>query len=112
MTQLKLRLTKLEEYWIEFDKLLMTIEREQFEGLYFIFLDQAQIYIGSYGKSGLTSLNQPTYFTNLRARSFKPYSENNQIGINLPQVKLPKINVPSFLGNYEDWLSFSDSFDS
>lgn len=64
--------------------------------------------------SGSTSLNQPTYYSNKRGQAGLSLhsSEKNQIDINVTQFKLPTINLPSFSGNNEDWLSFSDSFQS
>lgn len=96
ITQLKLRLSKLEECWSEFDRIQLQIElsdeaeseqleeRDNFESEYFTLTSAAQRFISNHENK--PQISQPV------------------------SVKLPDIQLPVFSGRYDEWVSFHDTF--
>lgn len=101
-TELKLRLDKLETLFDEFDIIQTEIEafaepdsqqeeRIKFENEFFSIQAAAVNELASHEPSDLID------------------SRNNRQGTDA-QVKLPRINLPEFNGEYENWQSFRDNF--
>jgi hypothetical protein len=112
LTQLKVRLSKLEEYYSEFEKTQDSIEildssetqlneRELFENQYFSLYAQAQDTIVSNSSPNPASISNTINNPSIA-----------QAQLHTPQVRLPSINLPTFSGNYEDWICFADTFQS
>lgn len=105
ISQLKQRLAKFEECWTDFElvqneieltndsDLELSQEREIFENTYFELVAKAEAFLATPSTS-----NVPNSFST---------SDSNNI-----QVKLPTIKLPTFSGKYEDWLQFSELFQS
>lgn len=107
ITELQLRLTKIEEIWDGFDQLQTELEeldpsqassRESFEDNYFSVVAKARIIIDSVAQPSPTSNN----------------SSQSNPQPTLPNItpSLPVINVPIFAGSYEGWISFFQIYES
>lgn len=108
ITQLEIRLSKIEPIYDRFNELQSEIEEntvedrddesnisEQFEDLYFNVV--------SYCKKIITHFNKRDM------RSFG-ISQPNSHFQGSQQVKLPTIKLPTFNGSIENWLEFKDAF--
>lgn len=109
-TELKKRIEKLDLIFNEFENIQTQIEehdsserqeteRDSFESLYYEVAAKGEDLVHTY--------------TPVRSSSSTSSSTSNQCSTsNAPQikVKLPSIDLPSFNGRYEDWLSFSETF--
>ncbi|XP_045462033.1 uncharacterized protein LOC123672092 [Harmonia axyridis] len=108
ITQLEIRLSKIEPIYDKFNELQSEIEEntvedrddvsnisEQFEDLYFNVV--------SYCKKMITQFNKRDM------RSFG-ISQPNSHFQGSQQVKLPTIKLPTFNGSIENWLEFKDAF--
>jgi len=98
--QLKLRASKLESYFSEFEELQEQIEiidegdsqnkeRDEFENNYYELLAEAEVKLNA----------KDTYACTAEVKTET-------------HMKLPTINLPTFAGNFENWLLFKDSFES
>lgn len=105
ITQLEIRLEKVEYLWTQFDNVQTEIEsfedeaetsteRELFENAYFEAISKTKDIINNKTK------------TETNTRSASNSSEP------LINVKLPTLNLPIFNGSYEQWLPFYDSFNA
>lgn len=108
LTQLRLRGEKIREAWSEFDAIQNNIElldgsnseqlqyRSTFEELYFDLMSQVRL-------SGTNALAQN-----------RQQVQDNQSEIaknhNLPLVKLKPLEIPTFTGKFDDWVTFQDIF--
>lgn len=103
VTQLRLRVEKLELVYQEFDNLQSELDRldpkneneyindrEEFESIYFEMLSEATDMVENLSAS----------------KASKSIVHNEKKFIS----KLPVMEVPEFHGNYDGWLSFRDSF--
>lgn len=107
VSELKLRLEKIEELWDKFDTVQTSIEcidaneekyrTPNFEDIFYKVVAQARKIIYD---------SQQQEILNVSA----PVESIAQSSSNAIRVKLPAINLPTFAGNYADWLMFSDSF--
>lgn len=109
ITELKLRLAKLDGIFAEFEDIQTRIEtldssdeqvgeRDAFETLFYKVAAQGEDHIQCHTiqqqtVQGQAIFNSPTV------------SQASQV-----QVRLPSIELPSFSGHYEEWLSFSETF--
>ncbi|KOC59889.1 hypothetical protein WH47_10530 [Habropoda laboriosa] len=59
--------------------------------------------------NNLANTNTPAQNSDGQPNQSSPYSQTESIDID---VQLPKINLPTFSGNYEDWPGFADQFRS
>ncbi|XP_046397397.1 uncharacterized protein LOC124164213 isoform X3 [Ischnura elegans] len=104
LMQLKVRYEKLEEIWQAFEAVQSEIElfqedtstetneRDLFEELYYELSARAQsVLLDSQREGNAGKLNSRRL---------------------TDQVKLPVINLPSFSGNYDEWMNFYDTFRS
>lgn len=115
-SQLELRLEKCEQSWHEFNSIqgaieelvpseqfeIQTRERLDFEDHYFNIVSQAK---------KLLSQNFNTAVAFSRTGSDRGSLHTVQNGLT-NNVKLPRIELPTFSGSYEHWLAFYDTFDS
>lgn len=117
LNQLCLRLEKFKPCWDTFNAIQDQIElldkeseeknvfeRSQFEDSYFELVNEAEQLIKQYNlgntTEGVSDGNPVDTLT----------GNNSQCFTQSIQVKLPQINVPTFSGRYEDWLSFRELF--
>ncbi|XP_076377782.1 uncharacterized protein LOC143259435 [Megalopta genalis] len=77
------------------------IEREVFEATYFDLIAEVEAYIASARSSGKTQGSSSSQFSSAVSSLATPA----QLA-----VKLPTIQLPSFDGNYSDWVKFWDTF--
>ena len=78
-------------------------QHEKFEAGYFSLLSRFDTAVEKLAKSELPNSQLST--NNLQVPSFqRPPVE--------PQLRLPRINLPTFSGSYHEWHSFYDTFDS
>jgi len=109
ITQLRLRAEKIREAWSEFDAIQNNIEmldsnndqlqyRSAFEDLYFDLM---------------TLVDNRLSGTNALAQNQQAI-QGDQIEVtknhNFPLVKLKPLEIPTFTGKYEDWVTFQDIF--
>lgn len=105
VTQLQLRLKKAETYLDIFNNIQLNIEtldeeeltsnqRQQFEDMYYGIIASA--------KTTLTNMQETKQDIKITQIS----SENTA------NIKLPTLSLPTFQGNYDQWLLFKDSFTS
>lgn len=109
LTQLKLRMQKLENILTEFEEIQAQIEehdlsdsqeeRESFETLYYELAAQGEDYIRN------NTPSQSSIASNHSNTSPNTNTASQQI-----QVRLPSIDLPTFNGRYEDWFTFSETF--
>ena len=69
-------------------------ERDYFENQYFKLIAQAE--------------EIETYFVAKRSTFSTPSNLTHNFA--LPQIKLPELNLPNFKGEYDQWLSFSETY--
>lgn len=98
----------MEEYWKNFVQtnrsIVNIVKKEDTENLPYFNKD----YYSSY----------EDFYTNLKAEmtdlleDFTPISSGANLNLQnkTEEIKLPKINIPQFTGNYQDWTSFNDLF--
>lgn len=100
--QIKIRLEKFREQWETFNEIQTEIEildasqiseREPFESNYFEAIEIAE---------RLLSERATT--------SRSPVSEISDIANSISNIRLPRINLPTFSGRYDEWTSFIDTF--
>ncbi|XP_041979470.1 uncharacterized protein LOC121733319 [Aricia agestis] len=108
--ELNLRLSKIEELYTEFDLIQSEIEiisqipehqfteREEFELTYFETLAIARELSGRHAEANATSNTTG--------------SETGTVLAAPTGLKLPTIKLPTFSGQYQDWLEFHDTFTS
>lgn len=105
ISQLQLRVPKIEETWSEFGDIQTQIElikataeqfqeREKFETTYFNLLDNYQKAIVPKTMAAFNNANQSS--------STSTVSDSH--------IKLPTINLPTFSGSYDQWIPFYDTF--
>ncbi|KAL0881752.1 hypothetical protein ABMA27_001541 [Loxostege sticticalis] len=109
ITELKCRLSKMEELYSEYDSVQSDIEalheipdeqykeREVFESQYFAAMAQAQEVLARDADA---------------SASHSAVTGSTAAFRGGPTLKLPTINLPIFSGQYEDWLEFHDTFSS
>lgn len=117
LSQLKIRLESVRPLLNEFNTIQFDIEsvltkddeikanekeRENFENSYFSILALAQTILDKNNNFAASSHSLPRANSN---SSLDPSAFVNQ-------VKLPTITLPTFEGNYENWLEFRDTFNS
>ncbi|XP_050315300.1 uncharacterized protein LOC126749647 [Anthonomus grandis grandis] len=77
-------------------------ERTEFENNYFSVVSRCQTYLE----------NHEQFQTSSAMSSHIENKVTLNSGLKSPQVKLPTITLPSFDGNFEQWLFFKDTFQS
>ncbi|XP_069357390.1 uncharacterized protein [Maniola hyperantus] len=112
--ELQLRLEKLEALYDEFDSFQNEIEeiseaiedeckeRQTFKTLYYSLVSSGRALIASHRK-----LSMPSH-DSMVATDAEDSSDINKRKV----VKLPKIELPHFNGDYHHWLGFRDTFNS
>lgn len=115
LIQLEFRLAKLEPLLDNFNEVQSEIEmldsgtpdevnelaRQEFEDFYFKISSEAKALICNNSRG-------PPPAANAQSES----SESNQSNSHNTNIKLPPITLPTFDGNYEQWLFFRDTFES
>jgi len=110
MAQLEERRVKLDQYWLDYESVQTKIEfvdesesehRATFEEAFYALSSRMRELasfraILSPGESASTRVNTGSY----SASEFSP------------QVRLPKLNLPTFSGQYDEWFPFFDTFKS
>ncbi|XP_018313929.1 uncharacterized protein [Mycetomoellerius zeteki] len=106
IAQLEERKSKLEYYWSEYSLIQSRIESlAEAEGA-----DRTSFEEAFYALSAkIRELTSPV----LTARSsiFSPSSSSNNDS-EVARVRLPKLNLPTFSGKYDEWFPFFDTFNS
>ncbi|GJQ79105.1 hypothetical protein Trydic_g5360 [Trypoxylus dichotomus] len=114
ISQLQLRLEKIECCWDEFNDLQAeleivapsesdVIEREQFEQAFFDIISRSKNFITDYNRK-----NGELHHSNSSNSSI--VASDNSRHSNNAFVKLPTIKLPIFDGHYQNWLEFKDIF--
>lgn len=120
-TQLEVRLDQCQKLWAEYNETQLDIEvlsddiavsdkdRADFEELYFRVMGAANAALANNPQNRVTPLSpQAASSTSVAAgSSIQPSGVQPSL---VPSVKFPAINLPSFSGNYEEFMSFFDSF--
>lgn len=117
LSDLNLRLTKIEEWYGEFDALQIEIEscmdisesdsekeflyREQFETEYFATVGRARELVSRFSSA------QPG-----KDDASTSSAAGTVLTAGTPTLNLPVIQLPTFSGDFEDWLRFHDTFTS
>ncbi|XP_071576344.1 uncharacterized protein [Temnothorax nylanderi] len=106
--QLQKRLAKLDRYWSDYESVQTSIElldesesnhRAGFEDAYYLLAGRMR---------ELLTIN-----TTRQAITPSPAgSRASNTSESSSQIRLPKINLPNFSGNYEEWFPFFDTFQS
>ncbi|XP_037295306.1 uncharacterized protein LOC119189510 [Manduca sexta] len=106
VNELQIRISKIEKLYDQYDEVqlrleclvddvnLQTLERNDFETLYYKHLSYAQ---------------------DILSRNIKNEVSGSEVSSHLSsrkQVELPTINLPSFNGAFESWIEFRDTFAS
>lgn len=109
VAQIKIRKEKLETYWQRYDEIQTRIEslgenadpanREHFEESYFNLTARMQhlmdtVYSAQSAQASAVSFNV----------------DQSQQSRNNPHIRLPKLNLPTFSGKYQEWTPFSQMF--
>lgn len=120
---LEVRLQSVEDYWTTFRKahqdLIASTPREKRAEVPYFVNEEYYIYEDLYlciqaeVKDMLSVFTKPPLPTESSASRSNTSSGDNSFQTQLQaQVRLPKISVPSFSGNYDDWPTFQDMFTS
>nr|CAI5838888.1 unnamed protein product [Callosobruchus analis] len=115
LNEITSRLSKIEPLWDEFNEVQSKIEdldasedgdlqREQFDESYFKLIGQIKALIKHVENLSDVASNAPSV-----VRSVASSGSNNNNAVN-NLVKLPAIKLPTFDGQYHNWLEFRDSF--
>ncbi|XP_073961981.1 uncharacterized protein [Choristoneura fumiferana] len=104
----KARKETLDDYWKNFVEtnrsIIKIVNKEDMENLSYFTKDYYSAYEEFY-------INLKAEMTDLLEDSTQIPSSLNLIQQNkIEEIKLPKINIPQFTGNYQDWTSFHDLF--
>lgn len=103
--QLKSRISKFEPLFEQFQDIQTKIEL-----LTDIIDDEREEYENSY--FNIHSMAEKYYEEALRLKSIKTTIDSQNIETTDDYVKLPPINLPTFNGEYDKWLMFSETFDA
>lgn len=108
--QLASRLNSLEKYWQDYNLVQSQLEdlddedenrdRPAFENAFYKLQARVKHKLDSYGTSSAAPGAQSV-------GPGAPQAANSPLGI-----RLPKLNLPTFSGKYEEWFPFRDSFNS
>ncbi|KYN06203.1 hypothetical protein ALC62_02855 [Cyphomyrmex costatus] len=109
--QLEERRIKLDEYWSQYNAIQAEIELlDENEGNDRIGFEEAYYSLCAKIRELLNPLSAP------RAQPTQPYSPSTSSAFNRSEnhcsVRLPKLNLPTFSGKYDEWFPFYDSFNS
>ncbi|XP_018400775.1 PREDICTED: uncharacterized protein LOC108778168 [Cyphomyrmex costatus] len=109
--QLEKRRIKLDEYWSQYNAIQAEIELlDENEGNDRIGFEEAYYSLCAKIRELLNPLSAP------RAQPTQPYSPSTSSAFNRSEnhcsVRLPKLNLPTFSGKYDEWFPFYDSFNS
>lgn len=120
--QIELRLSKIEPILEQFYEIQSQIElldktdteaaleeeRTEFENTYFDIVANSKAFLNNIKRQ---DDNVSLSGSDIAASSAR-HSSNSVASITRQQIKLPPINLPTFDGNFENWLFFRDSFQS
>ncbi|KAL0830099.1 hypothetical protein ABMA28_003556 [Loxostege sticticalis] len=112
LVDLESRLSKFESLYSKFDALQCNIEelsddpdkeceeREQFEDTYYTLVAEARVLLGA----------RPRQHRDLQEAAVASNSDGQASSFKSNCVRLPKIELPVFHGDYQHWLEFRDTF--
>jgi len=107
ITHLDERRAKLEHYWAEYNDVQFRLESldesedcdwDGFEEAYYALFIKIRDLISP----------SPT----LRTSIFSPFSSSARDSDSSMHIRLPKLNLPTFFGKYDEWFPFFDIFNS
>lgn len=125
ISELLIRLTKIEEFYSEFDAIQIQIEsipdvpedaeaefrkRESFESQYFQAIAAARDMLSRNGASA--DIGAGAAASDRSVSGSGTVRTNHNTGVGMPSLKLPTIHLPVFSGRYQNWLEFHDTFNS
>lgn len=112
LTQLRLRKEKIEQCWEEFNLIQNGLEaltdsaeqrqyRDDFENAYFSVLAEAE-----------DKLSVQKYANKQPGAEIENVSIPSQSTVSAPLIKMRPLEIPTFTGNFEEWSTFQDLFNS
>ncbi|KYN09299.1 hypothetical protein ALC57_18595 [Trachymyrmex cornetzi] len=107
--QLQERRLKLDQYWSEYNQIQLNLELiDESETN-----DRATFEDAFYGLCAkIRELLSPSSFTSRNATASPSTSSVRELSDNTMHVRLPKLNLPTFSGSYDEWFPFHDNFNS
>jgi len=107
ITHLDERRAKLEHYWAEYNDVQFRLESlDESEGCDWDGFEKA--YYALFIKIRDLISPSPT----LRTSIFSPFSSSARDSDSSMHIRLPKLNLPTFFGKYDEWFPFFDIFNS